>query len=41
MQKMSFKDDVTLDEIYRITFVATIKLIQIFKISNKLPNKER
>ena len=30
MQKMSFKDDVTQDEIYRVTFVATITLIQIF-----------
>jgi len=41
MQKMSFKDDVTQDEIYRVTFVATITLIQTFKITNKLPNKER
>ena len=41
MQKISFKDDVTQDEIYRVTFVATITLIQTFKITNKLPNKER
>ena len=41
MQKMSFKDDVTQDEIYRVTFVATITLIQNFKMPNKLPDKER